>query len=413
MNENQSILQTDSGRQLRKGKQIGLGGQAIINEATDLRSGEVGVIKIFNAGFDRSVLAQRIRFLINLKLGSRCSALVAPTDSITTPDRVGHYSRFVPGHNLSAEFENPSFDFYQGLQIALCVARLVEAVHSAGIAHGDINSGNFCLVRKGDHFEVCAIDFDNYVATGALDPFMIGHKAYMSPGLRQAAELKQHALPTVQSDRYSLAVILHELLLHCHPGLAKGDTKEGLKQTMADWFYDPLYFGRHGRLDGHRSPFVLDEALCRLFRRGISHHVRERPSATEWVVALSSALGRVDLCDVCGYPSILDSSKIDCPVDRHAYPALKLVVGSTGKTIAISKKQVDVGRDDLCGSPNVSRHHATVRRLGPAVLLESVGLNGTCRWNGSDWLKIPDDRPVLVRENEWLRFADVQVMVTR
>ena len=413
MNENQPTFQTDSGRMLRKGKQIGLGGQGIVFEATDLSSGEAGVIKTFKPEFDRNTIAQRVRLLISLKLGSRCSALVAPTDSITTPDRVGHYSRFIPGHNLFDEYEKPSFDFYQGLQVALCVARLVEAVHSAGIAYGDINPGNFLLLKKSDHFEVYAIDFDNYVAVGAPDPFMVGHPEYMSPELRQAMELNQPASPTIQSDRFSLAVVLHELLLHCHPGLAKGDTKEGFKQAMADWFYDPSCFGRDRRIEGHYSPYVLDVNLCALFRRGISHHVRERPSATEWVVALSSTLGRVDLCDVCGYPSILDSSKTDCPVDRHAYPALKLVVGSTGKTIAISKKQVDVGRDDLCGSPKVSRHHATIRRLGPAVLLESVGLNGTCRWNGSDWLKIPDGRPVLVRENEWLRFADVQVMVTR
>ncbi|MBK7092092.1 MAG: hypothetical protein IPH59_10305 [bacterium] len=351
MIENQSILQTDSGRKLRIEDQIGSGGQGIVAQATDLGSGKTGVIKIFKPQFDRDAVVQRIRFLIDLKLGSRCSALVAPTDSITTPDHVGHYSSYIPGHTLFDEFADPRLDFSQGLQVALCLARLVEAVHSAGIAYGDINPGNFLLVKKGDHFEVYAIDLDNYVATGAPPPFMVGHPEYMSPELRQGMELNQSALPTIQSDRFALAVVLHELLLHCHPGLAKEIRKKVLNKP---WPTGSMILHASAEIDQSKGiilPTYWTRTFVLSFVEAFLITCQERPSATQWVVALSSALGRIDLCDVCGYPSIIDASKTDCPVDRHAYPALKFVVRSTNRTIPISKEPVAVGRDDLVGLP--------------------------------------------------------------
>jgi len=56
-------------------------------------------------------------------------------------------------------------------------------------------------------------------------------------------------------------------------------------------------------------------------------------------------------------------------------------------------------------------NHAVFRRIGPQTWMESVGRNGTWRWSGSQWIRLPDKKPVLVQKNDQLKFADLEVTV--
>jgi hypothetical protein len=60
----------------------------------------------------------------------------------------------------------------------------------------------------------------------------------------------------------------------------------------------------------------------------------------------------------------------------------------------------------------VSVLHAVFRRIGPETWIESLGGNGTCRWTGTAWVRLPEKRPVLVQQGDWLLLGDVQVQLT-
>ena len=241
---------------------------------------------------------------------------------------------------------------------------------------------------------------------------MIGHELYTPLELRDEPLSGRPVLPSILTDRYELTVLLHEVILLCHPAAGQEDSETGFQRAMSGrWLLDPTLLKRSSTILGY-SPFALNSDLCRLFRKGLSTDPHERPTAHEWVSVLTAALDCVDYCDTCGYPSIIESGKTCCPVNRHPYPQLRLVIKDSGKTIPL-RGATCIGRDDLGGSACVSSRHATVRQTAFGITLETFGRNGTYRWNGSDWKKIPDGRPVVVHKDERLRFADVQVMVTR
>ncbi len=407
-----TIITSNTGRNVVVKRIISSGGQGVAYFVTDLRSGASGVIKVFHDKFDKGTTEQRIRYLISKQLNSKCRTLIAPTEWFSTTKFVGHYAPFVAGQSLEQIVANPEFSFYQGLCVALAVAWSVDVLHTHGIASGDIHSGNYLISEVGGHFEVQCIDNDNFAAFGAPPPPMIGHELYLPPELRVGPSDMRLVLPSVLTDRYELTVLLHEIILLSHPAASQEDSEIGFQRAMSGrWLLDPALLKRSSTILGY-SPFALNSDLCRLFRKGLSIDPHERPTASEWVKSIGAALDFVDYCDTCGYPSIVESGKTCCPVNRHSYPELKLVIKDSGKTIPLHGT-TSIGRDDLGGSACVSSRHATVSQTAFGITLETFGRNGTYRWHGSDWKKIADGRPVVVRENEWLKFADVQVMVTR
>jgi len=407
-----TTITTDTGRRVVVKRFISSGGQGVVFFVTDVHTGASGVIKVFHDKFDKATTEQRIRFLISKQLNAKCRTLIAPTEWFSTTKFVGHYAPFVAGQSLEQVVTNPKFSFYQGLCIALAIARSVDVLHNLELASGDIHAGNYLIAEVGSHFEVQCIDNDNFAASGAPPPAMIGHELYTPLELRDGPSDIRPVLPSILTDRYELTVLLHEVILLGHPAAGQEDSETGFQRAMSGrWLLDPTLLKRSPAVLGY-SPFALNSDLCRLFRSGLSSDPHERPTAHEWVKGIGAALGFVDYCDTCGDPSIIESGKTCCPVNRHPYPHLRLVIRDSGKTIPL-RGATCIGRDDLGGSACVSSRHATVRQTAFGITLETFGRNGTYRWNGSEWEKIPDDCQVTVRENEWLKFADVQVTVTR
>jgi pSer/pThr/pTyr-binding forkhead associated (FHA) protein len=56
-----------------------------------------------------------------------------------------------------------------------------------------------------------------------------------------------------------------------------------------------------------------------------------------------------------------------------------------------------------------SGRHAIFRRIGPETWIESQGSNGTYRWTGSGWARLPDRKRLLVQSGDRLRLGDVDV----
>ena len=92
------------------------------------------------------------------------------------------------------------------------------------------------------------------------------------------------------------------------------------------------------------------------------------------------------------------------------FPTWFLRLGD-GRAIPITEAAVKVGRTLLGGSMKISGNHAVFRKIGPDLLLESFGRNGTWRRNGQGWIRLPDRSPILLATGDRLRLGDAEVSV--
>jgi hypothetical protein len=400
-------LKLDSGRTIRLDGILAPGGQGTAYNATDLSARQQGVFKLF--GNPTSETVTRLRFLVGLKLQTICPVLYAPIDSLTRGGSAGTYAPLAPGQILEEFLASYPATFIEGLQLATAVSAAVKVLHDQRLVHGDLHAANMLVHRYASVLKPFLIDLDNFRAPGVPDPPCVGHNLYMAPELRLALANHRTAVPDERSELYSLGVLNYEILLVRHPATgADADEQQFHKAMCSGWIHDPARADRVSGVLGGLPVEVLNADLMRLFRRGLSADRSERPTAAEWVGELSRALHQIFACTHCGGPCVLDASKNACPICRQAFPTFKLV-GAFGQ-IQLRDASTVVGRSNLGGSSKVSARHAVIRRHGPEYRLESKGQNGTRRW-ASDWIRLPDDQPVLIQAGDRLKFADVEAQV--
>ena len=118
----------------------------------------------------------------------------------------------------------------------------------------------------------------------------------------------------------------------------------------------------------------------------------------------------IQTCPVCRNYNMIDASKTACVFCNRPFPVLALATRH-GQTIRVEKAAIQVGRMTLHGSPHVSSLHAIFRRVGAQTWMEPLGQNGTYRWSGASWMRLPDGQPVFVSGGDRLKFADLEVDV--
>jgi serine/threonine protein kinase len=365
---------------------------------------------------ESAVLLARTRFLVSAHLQEACPVLYAPIDVLNSGKMVGHFSRYAEGTPLEEYLQNVE-PFAKNLQLALAIVHAIYVLHSRGIIHGDLHSNNFIVKKAKGIAEVALIDMDNFNAfafKNVPEPACLGHPLYLAPELDDALESKRRAIPTLETELYAVAVLLHEILLLRHPLAGLDNSKEEYnwaKQALG-WPDDPARPWSKPRDIGGYPTGVLSADLMGLFRRALSKNPLIRPQVIEWKKVLIQAMGRIYVCPKCRTPVIVDSSKTRCPYSkcRRTFPHLVLKL-SSGKAIQLQESSCVIGRADLDGAPHVSREHCIVRRRGPETSFESVGLNGMFRMAGNNWLKLSNNIPFLVQAGDRLRFADVEAQL--
>jgi serine/threonine protein kinase len=400
------VVELDSGKKIRLEGVLAPGGQGTAYTATDLGSGQQGVFKVFHSPTSDTVT--RLRYLVGLKLQASCPVLIPPIDMFSRNGLVGTYAPLASGQILE-EFLVHSATLVDNLQLGVALARAIQVLHEHQVVHGDLHAGNLIVRRDGSVLKAFLIDLDNFKAAGVPEPPCVGHELYMAPELRLALANHRPAVPDECSERYSLGVMLHEILLALHPASgADKDQHEFYNAMLSGWMHDPARADRIRNAVGGLPIEVLNANLMRMFRRSLSRDRIGRPTAADWVSELSRALTLVFVCPRCGGPCLIDASKTVCPFERQPFPQLKLL-GAFGE-ITLQEAAMMVGRSNLGGSFNVSARHAILRRHGPEYLLESVGQNGTQRW-ANGWIRLPDRQPVLIQKGDRLKFADVDAQV--
>jgi WD40 repeat protein len=103
-------------------------------------------------------------------------------------------------------------DWKMRVKIAIDMAQSMQFMHSHGLCHADISVNNILIDPVTG--EMRWIDLDGLVIQDDpyLKPAVKGTKKYMAPEI-----VAEKALPSINTDLHSLAVLIYELLLMNHP----------------------------------------------------------------------------------------------------------------------------------------------------------------------------------------------------
>jgi serine/threonine-protein kinase len=125
-------------------------------------------------------------------------------------DRIGLWMEFVSGRTLEQLLQDgKSFSSAEATRIGFDLCRAVAAVHSAGLLHRDIKAHNVMLASDG---RVVLMDFGSgRELANDSDGDVAGTPLYLAP------EVLSGQPATVQSDVYSLGVLLFRLVSRSYP----------------------------------------------------------------------------------------------------------------------------------------------------------------------------------------------------
>lgn len=204
---------------------------------------------------------------------------------------------FVPLYQVSSAARRTAFgqlSWDRLLVLGLRIVHVVRTLHRMEYAVGDLNDRNILVSRR---LTPLFLDTDSFeVPRGILGrfPCRVGDRLYWPPELL-GEDLQTFAGTRLHSDRYSLAVILFQLLLNgMRPYQSRGRLVEPLgtleEKTLAGHY--PWARPRRGLLEppaGAPRYESVPAPLRRLFEHAFvegHHRPRRRPTAEEWYVAL-------------------------------------------------------------------------------------------------------------------------------
>lgn len=266
---------------------LGVGGMGVVF-AADLDDGQSVAIKQLPFELSNSPRAARrirdearaARYVSHPNVVSVLD-VSAPDDPVTfvVMERVA-------GVQLNRVLRGTVMPLRRATDIARQILAGLDAIHAAGVVHGDINSANILVERTGDGGDaVKIIDFGlatlhrdgqtpdlEYDAAGSL--LMAGTPAYMAP------EVIRGSGAVAASDLYSVAVIVYQMVTGATP-FAGGPASAIIARHLTDSVVPPSQ-----RCPERSIPFELERVIL----RGLEKEPSARfGTAAEFAAALTSA----------------------------------------------------------------------------------------------------------------------------
>ncbi len=258
---------------------LGEGGMGVVYKAWDtVLNQDVSIKLLKNIG---NLEESAIRFQREAKAASHLTHanLATVLDFGATEDGTLYMvSKFIEGQTLSQRLRKEgALPLEKAISVFLQVADCMAYIHSKGILHRDLKSGNIIVREDGEEIEAHVLDFgiaklleehileDNVTSAGTV----LGSPMYMSPeqGLGKAVDFR--------SDIYSLGCMFYESITGSTP-------------FRADTIFDVIKM----HTEEQPSPFseVIDrddipEDLEKLIYKMLSKKPEERPESMKQVVS--------------------------------------------------------------------------------------------------------------------------------
>lgn len=239
-------------------------------------------------------------------------------------------------------------DWINYLRICLLISRAVRRLHAAGLAHSDLSYRNVLVDPVTG--SACVIDVDGLVVPGKYPPDVVGTPDFIAPEVVATSHLAkddpQRKLPSINTDRHALSVLIYMYLFYRHPlrGSKVHDVNDEQRDEALTMGERALFIehpgdasnrinSAHVRVhdlpwaDTAKLPYTiagpyLKPLFDRAFMVGL-HAPVQRPTANQWEDALVKT---VDLLQPCQNPAceqkwyIFDNStKPACPFCGTSY----------------------------------------------------------------------------------------------
>ncbi len=238
-------------------------------------------------------------------------------------------------------------DWRNYLRICILIARAIRRMHAAGLAHSDLSYKNVLVDPVGGNASV--IDIDGLVVPGKFPPDVVGTPDFIAPEVVSTSHLAKddagRKLPSIQTDRHALSVLIYMYLLYRHP--LRGDKVHdpdpqrdellgmGERALFVEHPTDASNRIRPENLrpqdlpwkDTAKIPYTctgpyLSPLFQRAFITGLAAPM-DRPTADDWEAAL---VRTVDLLQPCQNPSCVqkwyvfdNSHRPSCPFCGRPY----------------------------------------------------------------------------------------------
>lgn len=392
-----AIIADVKGGRYHIGRELGEGGQGTAWEALTIPRDEVCVAKRLHDEVVTPEVVRRLDVLVRAQLSTHASGLCAPYVRLAPGYGVGAIQPLARGVPLSDLFAAPTYSLLDALGIAVALSKVVAVLEELGFAHGDLGASNIHVEQVDGFYVVSLLDFDNYAAPGAPSPQFRGQDTYAAPEL-----LAGTGTVGITSDRFALAIVLHELLYRRHPFAAAAQTQMSFEDytamlQKASWQDDPAAGGARKTLPG-LPVGVLPREVQRLFRAALQVDPMARPSAATWGRALQAALDTLFACDACMGEFVNEPTGYQCP--RCGAPASVLELRVAGRVIPLAGMSTTVGRDDIGGDLRVSRRHVQFTREGFAVRVRCLSGNGLAVRVAGNWRELAEGDEITVADGD-------------
>jgi serine/threonine protein kinase len=214
-----TIFKTRNFKTLKVGKKLGEGGQGAVYQVSyygkDGKAGQSKALKWYSGKKTKKAKKFYENLENNIKKGAPNAAFLWPED-ITEKQRDGAFGYIM---NLRpSEYKDFScFLLAQEkfasvtamINTALCISAAFRELHNSGYSYQDLNDGNFFINPKTGDVLIC--DNDN-VAEYGTNLGIAGKCRYIAPEIVLGKEV-----PSIHTDKFSLAVVLFLLLFGNHP----------------------------------------------------------------------------------------------------------------------------------------------------------------------------------------------------
>ena len=239
--------------------------------------------------------------------------IIKPSLGVMTPVYPHHYffqtGRWSGKEKKGRWFVSPKLRRYlppeeQGtwinyLKIGILLARAVNRLHLAGLAHSDLSDNNVLIDPVSG--QIIVIDIDSLVVPQLFPPDVDGTPGYIAPEVLATAALAsdhpQKQFASIRTDQHALAVLIYEYLLNRHPlrgpkvhSIRSAEEDEQLSMGEKALFIENPYDTSNRPQETISVPLTtLGQTLTELFYKAFItglHSPYERPSAYEWESSL-------------------------------------------------------------------------------------------------------------------------------
>jgi eukaryotic-like serine/threonine-protein kinase len=387
-----------SGRECRVGALLGEGGEGKVFHATLPGDGGEYALKWYHP--EQATDARRYALSRLIDIGPPDDRFLWPMELADQPGSPG-FGYLMPlrperfhglgdylARRITAEFRELAL---AGIHLAHGFLQL----HAKGLCYRDISYGNvFFDPTTGD---VLICDNDN-VGIDGEETLVMGTPYFMAPEI-----VRREAMPSANTDRFSLAVLLFYLFMLDHPLLGQAETGEpallelfGVRPTF---IFDPDDPSNRPVEGVHRNaslywplyPKAIQALFIRSFTGGLTDPVNGRVRESEWRRALARLHDSIVTCPACGEQNFYDAAREGpwvCCGPR------------CGRSLAVPAR-LSVGPHEvvLSGGARLYPHHLAGRLydfsmpLAQAVEHEAYDLIGVTNTSTGTWtVRSPDGR---------------------